>query len=43
VESFTRAAAGKKNPPITADELADKIAAAGAPTFAARLRPLPAP
>jgi predicted nucleic acid-binding protein len=40
VESFTRAAAGKKSPPITAPELADKIAAAGAPTFAARLRPL---
>lgn len=38
-ESFTRAASAKKNPPITAAELADRIANAGAPEFAARLRP----
>ncbi|MDR3068762.1 MAG: PIN domain-containing protein [Cellulomonas sp.] len=40
VESFTRAASGKKNPPVTVQELADRIAAAGAPKFAERLRPL---
>jgi hypothetical protein len=40
VTSFTRAAAAKKDPPLTAGELADKIAAAGAPTFAALLHPL---
>lgn len=38
VESFLRAAAGKKNPPLTASELADKAAAAGAPNFVERLR-----
>lgn len=40
VESFVRAAGGKTNPPFTAQELADKIATAGAPKFAERLRPL---
>lgn len=40
VKSFTRAAAARKNPPMTADEFADKIATAGAPKFAGRLRPL---
>lgn len=40
VESFMRAAAVKKTPPMTAEELADKIAMAGAPMFVARLRPL---
>lgn len=40
VESFVRAAGGKTNPPVTASELADKIATAGAPKFADRLRPL---
>lgn len=40
VESFIRAANGKTNPPVTAQELADKIATAGAPKFAERLRPL---
>ncbi len=39
VESFTRAADGKKNPPMTPQELAEKIAAAGAPRFAERLWP----
>lgn len=39
VESFTRAASNKRNPPMTAAELAEKIAAAGAPRFAERLRP----
>lgn len=39
VESFTRAAARKSNPPITPDQLADRIALAGAPQFARRLRP----
>lgn len=39
IESFTRAAASKKNPPVSAHELADKIAAAGAPRFTERLRP----
>lgn len=38
VESFTRAASGKKNPPTTPYELADKIAAAGAPRFAQRIQ-----
>lgn len=37
IESFTRAAGSKKNPPVTAHELADKIATAGAPKFAERL------
>ncbi|MFT4296861.1 MAG: PIN domain-containing protein [Micropruina sp.] len=40
VESFTRAATSKKRPPITGHELADKIAAAGAPRFAERLHRL---
>ncbi|MFT4258597.1 putative toxin-antitoxin system toxin component, PIN family [Microbacterium sp.] len=39
VESFTRAAYSKKNPPVTSAELADAIARAGAPQFAERLRP----
>lgn len=39
VESFTRAADSKKNPPMTPHELANKIATAGAPRFAKRLRP----
>ncbi len=39
VESFTRAADTKKNPPTTATELANLIAHAGAPQFAERLRP----
>lgn len=38
VESFTRAADTKKNPPMTPDELAKKIATAGAPRFAERVR-----
>lgn len=37
IESFTRAAARKRNPPVTALQLADKIATAGAPEFARRL------
>lgn len=40
VESFMRAAGGKTNPPVTPRVLADKIADAGAPQFAQRLRPL---
>ena len=40
IESFVRAAGGKTNPPLTAPELADKIATAGATKFAGRLRPL---
>lgn len=43
VDSFMRAAAAKKQPPVTAAELADRIAAAGAPTFAKRLGPLLSP
>ncbi len=39
VESFIRAARSKKNPPMTPEELAKKIAIAGAPRFAERLRP----
>ncbi|MFT4229366.1 MAG: PIN domain-containing protein [Microbacterium sp.] len=39
IESFTRAAGSKKNPPMTSAELADSIARAGAPQFAERLRP----
>lgn len=39
VESFTRAAGSKENPPMTSAELADSIARAGAPQFAERLRP----
>ncbi|MFT4165781.1 MAG: PIN domain-containing protein [Microlunatus sp.] len=38
IESFTRTAA-KRNPPVTAYALTDKIAAAGAPKFTERLRP----
>lgn len=38
VESFTRAANIKKNPPVTPHELANKIAAAGAPRFAGRVQ-----
>ena len=38
VESFIRAAHGKKNPPVTPEELADRIDIAGATRFAARLR-----
>lgn len=38
VESFTRAAHAKKNPPMTPEQLADKIAAAGAPKFAKRMQ-----
>lgn len=40
VESFTRAADNKQNPPTTPQELADKLSAAGTPQFAERLRPL---
>ncbi|MDN5797158.1 MAG: hypothetical protein L0H79_15590 [Intrasporangium sp.] len=39
VESFTRAADSKKNPPMAPAELAKKIATAGAPRFAERVRP----
>ncbi|XPP27941.1 MAG: PIN domain-containing protein [Leucobacter sp.] len=39
VESFTRAANAKKNPPMTTAELAEMIAKAGAPRFAQLLRP----
>lgn len=38
VESFIRAASGRKNPPVTPGELAKKIAIAGAPRFAERIR-----
>nr|WP_300148942.1 PIN domain-containing protein [Propionicimonas sp.] len=38
-ESFTRASSVKKNPPITPGELADRIATAGTPRFAARIQP----
>lgn len=41
VESFTRAANAKKNPPVTPEQLADKIAAAGAPKFAKRMQARP--
>ena len=37
IESFVRAANSKKNPSMTAAELTDKIAAAGAPRFAGRV------
>lgn len=40
VESFTRAAEGKKNPLTTPTRLAQKIAAAGAPKFAERIQKL---
>lgn len=36
IESFTRAANAKKNPPVTPEEFADKIANSGAPKFAKR-------
>ncbi|MFT3799374.1 hypothetical protein [Microbacterium sp.] len=39
VESFIHAANARKNPPTTPAELADRIAGAGAPRFAERLRP----
>ncbi|GAB6856435.1 hypothetical protein JCM13591A_05400 [Microbacterium xylanilyticum] len=39
IESFNRAAEAKNNPPVTPVQLADRIAAAGAPRFAERLRP----
>ena len=39
LESFIRAADSRKNPPMTPQELADKISTAGAPRFAERLRP----
>lgn len=39
VESFTRAADSKKNPPMAPHELANRIATAGAPRFAERMRP----
>lgn len=38
VHAIARAAAGKKNPPVTIDDLMDRVAAAGAPGFADRLR-----
>ena len=38
-ESFARAANRKRNPPMTAAELIDKIATAGAPRFAQRVKP----
>jgi hypothetical protein len=39
IESFTRAANAKKNPPVSPAELADRIANAGAPRFAEHIRP----
>ena len=39
LESFIRAADSRRNPPMTPQELADKISTAGAPRFAERLRP----
>lgn len=39
VESLTHAADRKKNPPMTPHELAQKMAAAGAPLFAGHVRP----
>ncbi len=39
VDSFTRAAGNRRNPPMTARELAEKVAAAGTPRFAELLRP----
>lgn len=41
VESFTRAANGRKHPTTTPTELAYTIANAGAPRFAGRLQPYP--
>jgi hypothetical protein len=40
IESFTRAAGGRKDPPTTPTKLAQHIAAAGAPEFAERLQAL---
>lgn len=39
VESFTRAAQSRKNPPVRTSELATRLAIAGAPRFAEHLRP----
>ena len=39
VASFTRAASNKKHPPMTPEQLADRISAAGAPGFAKQLEP----
>lgn len=39
VESVTRASVSKKNPPMTPDELAKRLATAGTPRFAERVRP----
>ena len=39
VASFIRAAEAKQNPPTTAQELASKVAGAGAPRFAERVMP----
>ncbi len=39
VESFTHAADRRRNPPTSPSELATKLAIAGAPRFAERLRP----
>jgi len=39
-ESFIHAVERRKNPPMTPAEFIERIAAAGAPRFAARLRPL---
>lgn len=39
VESFIRAADRRKNPPVTPDELAKRLAVAGAPRFAEQVRP----
>ena len=39
VDSFSRAAHAKKDPPMGADELADRIGNAGASRFAERIRP----
>ncbi len=38
IAAFIRAADAKRNPPMTPHELADRIAAAGAPRFAERVR-----
>ncbi|TQL02890.1 PIN domain-containing protein [Cellulomonas sp. SLBN-39] len=43
IESFTRAATGRKSPPMTVHELADRITAAGAPIFVEHLRPFLGP
>lgn len=40
IESFMRAAAGRQSPPTTPTQLAQHIAAAGAPEFAERLQAL---